>query len=83
MHFQREQHERFNQPRNNDLQPARSDSSQRGTPGSLRAVYDHIRNKDYGLFPDIPADKRTLNQFGNDRRHVELNLRNLKTTLGR
>ncbi|MCP2074298.1 UNVERIFIED_ORG: nucleoid-associated protein YejK [Pseudomonas lini] len=49
----------------------------------MRAVYDHIRNKDYGLFPDIPADKRTLNQFGNDRRHVELNLRNLKTTLGR
>ncbi|MBF1863698.1 nucleoid-associated protein, partial [Pseudomonas aeruginosa] len=22
-----------------------------------------IRNKDYGLSPEIPADKRTLNQF--------------------
>ena len=28
-----------------------------------RAFYDHIRNKDYGLSPEIPADKRTLNQF--------------------
>ncbi|GFM83135.1 hypothetical protein PSCICN_38270 [Pseudomonas cichorii] len=28
-----------------------------------RAIYDHIRNKDYGLSPEIPADKRTLNQF--------------------
>lgn len=27
------------------------------------AFYDHIRNKDYGLSPEIPADKRTLNQF--------------------
>lgn len=28
-----------------------------------RAFYDHIRNKDYGLSPEIPADKKTLNQF--------------------
>ncbi|MCV4285048.1 nucleoid-associated protein YejK [Pseudomonas capsici] len=28
-----------------------------------RAFYDHIRNKDYGLSPEIPADKRTLNEF--------------------
>ncbi|MHB0818514.1 nucleoid-associated protein YejK [Stutzerimonas stutzeri] len=28
-----------------------------------RAFYDHIRNKDYGLSPEIPPDKRTLNQF--------------------
>ncbi len=28
-----------------------------------RAFYDHIRNKDYGLSPGIPADKRTLNEF--------------------
>ncbi|MFC3609128.1 nucleoid-associated protein YejK [Stutzerimonas tarimensis] len=28
-----------------------------------RAFYDHIRNKDYGLAPEIPPDKRTLNQF--------------------
>ena len=28
-----------------------------------QAFYDHIRNKDYGLSPEIPADKRTLNQF--------------------
>ncbi|WP_434083464.1 nucleoid-associated protein [Escherichia coli] len=27
-----------------------------------RAFYDYIRNKDYGLSPEIPADKRTLNQ---------------------
>ena len=27
------------------------------------AFYDHIRNSDYGLSPEIPADKRTLNQF--------------------
>jgi len=27
------------------------------------AFYEHIRNKDYGLSPEIPADKRTLNQF--------------------
>lgn len=28
-----------------------------------QAFYDHIRNKDYGLSPSIPADKRTINQF--------------------
>ncbi|SDG73735.1 nucleoid-associated protein [Pseudomonas benzenivorans] len=28
-----------------------------------RAFYEHIRNKDYGLSPEIPLDKRTLNQF--------------------
>lgn len=28
-----------------------------------KAFYDHIRNKDYGLAPEIPPDKRTLNQF--------------------
>ena len=28
-----------------------------------RAFYEHIRNKDYGLSPEIPADKRTLQQF--------------------
>ncbi|MGQ3825711.1 nucleoid-associated protein YejK [Pseudomonas alliivorans] len=28
-----------------------------------KAFYDHIRNRDYGLSPEIPADKRTLNQF--------------------
>lgn len=28
-----------------------------------QAFYDHIRNKDYGLSPEIPADKRTLQQF--------------------
>lgn len=28
-----------------------------------QAFYDHIRKKDYGLSPEIPADKRTLNQF--------------------
>lgn len=27
------------------------------------AFYDFIRNKDYGLSPEIPADKRTLNKF--------------------
>lgn len=27
------------------------------------AFYDFIRNKDYGLSAEIPADKRTLNQF--------------------
>lgn len=27
------------------------------------AFCDFIRNKDYGLSPKIPADKRTLNQF--------------------
>ena len=28
-----------------------------------KAFYDFIRNKDYDLSPEIPADKRTLNQF--------------------
>ncbi|MBH8846497.1 nucleoid-associated protein, partial [Pseudomonas aeruginosa] len=28
-----------------------------------RAFYDYIRNKDYGLSLEIPADKRTLTQF--------------------
>lgn len=28
-----------------------------------RAFYDYIRNKDYGLNPEIPPDKRTLNNF--------------------
>ena len=28
-----------------------------------RAFYDYIRNKDYGLSPEIPADKRTLSNF--------------------
>ena len=28
-----------------------------------KTFYDHIRNKDYGLSPEIPADKRTLNKF--------------------
>jgi nucleoid-associated protein len=28
-----------------------------------RPFYDFIRNKDYGLSAEIPADKRTLNQF--------------------
>ena len=28
-----------------------------------KAFYDHIRNRDYGLSPEIPADKRTLKQF--------------------
>ncbi|HGP0293553.1 nucleoid-associated protein YejK [Pseudomonas aeruginosa] len=28
-----------------------------------KAFYDHIRNRDYGLSPEIPADKRTLNEF--------------------
>lgn len=28
-----------------------------------KAFFDHIRNQDYGLSPEIPADKRTLNQF--------------------
>ncbi|MFJ3487175.1 nucleoid-associated protein YejK [Pseudomonas sp. NPDC090202] len=28
-----------------------------------KAFYDHIRNLDCGLSPEIPADKRTLNQF--------------------
>lgn len=28
-----------------------------------QAFYNHIRNKDYGLSPEIPADRRTLNAF--------------------
>lgn len=28
-----------------------------------KAFFDHIRNKDYGLSPEIPADKKTLKQF--------------------
>ncbi|WP_416140394.1 nucleoid-associated protein [Halomonas sp. HK25] len=28
-----------------------------------RAFYDHIRNADYGLSPEIPPDRKTLNQF--------------------
>jgi nucleoid-associated protein len=28
-----------------------------------RAFFEHIRNKDYGLSPEIPPDKRTINQF--------------------
>lgn len=28
-----------------------------------KAFFDHIRNKDYGLSPEIPADKRTINQL--------------------
>ncbi|MWV17525.1 nucleoid-associated protein YejK [Pseudomonas sp. L-22-4S-12] len=28
-----------------------------------RAFYEHIRNLDYGMAPEFPADKRTLNQF--------------------
>ena len=28
-----------------------------------KAFYDHLRNQDYGLSPEIPADKRTLTQF--------------------
>jgi nucleoid-associated protein len=28
-----------------------------------RAFYDHIRNKDYGLSPEIPADKKVINAF--------------------
>ena len=28
-----------------------------------KAFYDFIRNKDYGLSQEIPADKRTMNQF--------------------
>ncbi|MDG1581077.1 nucleoid-associated protein YejK [Pseudomonas sp. GOM6] len=28
-----------------------------------KAFYDHIRNKDYGMAPEFPADKKTLNHF--------------------
>ncbi|MCM2971916.1 nucleoid-associated protein [Larsenimonas suaedae] len=27
------------------------------------AFFDYIRNSDYGLSPDVPADKKTINQF--------------------
>ncbi len=52
-----------------------SSQSRRGEPITLQelsglmdearpqAFYDHIRNKDYGLSAEIPADKRTLQQF--------------------
>lgn len=52
-----------------------SDQARRGEPMTLEALsealdeqqpkafYDHIRNADYGLSPEIPPDKRTLNQF--------------------
>ncbi|MDR5866286.1 nucleoid-associated protein [Halomonas koreensis] len=52
-----------------------SDQASRGEPITLeelselvdeqqpRAFYEHIRNSDYGLAPEIPPDKRTLNQF--------------------
>ncbi|MCL7462501.1 nucleoid-associated protein YejK [Pseudomonas sp. NW5] len=52
-----------------------SDQARRGEPIALeelselldeqqpRAFFEHIRHKDYGLAPEIPADKRTLNQF--------------------
>ncbi|QTS85480.1 nucleoid-associated protein YejK [Ectopseudomonas khazarica] len=28
-----------------------------------KAFYEHIRNKDYGMAPEFPVDKRTLSQF--------------------
>ena len=28
-----------------------------------KAFYDHIRNRDFGLSPEIPANNRTLNQL--------------------
>ncbi|MDX1464562.1 MAG: nucleoid-associated protein YejK [Halomonas sp.] len=52
-----------------------SDQARRGEPITLeelsevldeqqpKAFYEHIRNADYGLSPEIPPDKRTLNQF--------------------
>ena len=52
-----------------------SSQSRRGEPITLQelsglmdeerpqAFYNHIRNKDYGLSAEIPADKRTLQQF--------------------
>lgn len=52
-----------------------SDQAGRGEPLTLdalselvddqqpRAFYDYIRNQDYGLAPEIPPDKRTLQQF--------------------
>jgi len=52
-----------------------SDQASRGEPITLeelselldeqqpKAFYDHIRNADYGLSPEIPPDRRTLSQF--------------------
>lgn len=52
-----------------------NDQLRRGEPMTLEALselvdeqqpkafYEHIRNADYGLAPEIPPDKRTLNQF--------------------
>ncbi|WP_168016611.1 nucleoid-associated protein YejK [Halomonas salinarum] len=52
-----------------------SDQASRGEPITLdelselvdeqqpKAFYDHIRQQDYGLSPEIPPDKRALNQF--------------------
>ncbi|WP_129139429.1 nucleoid-associated protein [Modicisalibacter coralii] len=52
-----------------------SDQARRGEPITLdelselvdeqqpKAFYDYIRNQDYGLAPEIPPDKRTLQQF--------------------
>ncbi|MGQ4877291.1 nucleoid-associated protein YejK [Billgrantia sp. LNSP4103-1] len=52
-----------------------SEQASRGEPITLEALselldeqqpkafYDHIRNADYGLSPEIPPDKRTLRQF--------------------
>ena len=52
-----------------------SDQARRGEPMTLEALsevldeqqpkafYDHIRNADYGLSPEIPPDRKTLNQF--------------------
>ncbi|PMR75189.1 nucleoid-associated protein YejK [Billgrantia endophytica] len=52
-----------------------SEQARRGEPMTLEALselldeqqpkafYDHIRNADYGLSPEIPPDKRTLSQF--------------------
>ncbi|MCG6657928.1 nucleoid-associated protein YejK [Halomonas campisalis] len=52
-----------------------SEQASRGEPMTLEALsevldeqqpkafYEHIRNADYGLSPEIPPDKRTLNQF--------------------
>ncbi|QTF94261.1 nucleoid-associated protein YejK [Halomonas sp. BM-2019] len=52
-----------------------SDQASRGEPITLeelsevldeqrpKAFYEHIRNADYGLSPEIPPDRKTLNQF--------------------
>ncbi|KAA0013848.1 nucleoid-associated protein YejK [Billgrantia pellis] len=52
-----------------------NDQARRGEPITLeelselldeqqpKAFYEHIRNADYGLSPEIPPDKRTLRQF--------------------